>query len=48
MRKCFKTEAFDACRGCLLEELHDGDCPGLDKAVDIQIIDSGIDGENNG
>ena len=47
LRKCFAVEAFDTCRGCLLEGFHDGDCPGIEKAVDIEIVPSEMGGESN-
>lgn len=47
LRKCFKTEAFDACRGCLLEGFFEDGCPGIEKAVDVVIINSVSGGENN-
>ena len=48
LRKCFAIDALDACSGCLLEGFHDGDCPGIDKAVDIEIVPSAMGGESNG
>lgn len=47
LRNCFSTEAFDACRGCLLNGLHE-ECPGIDKAVEIELTESANGGDING
>jgi hypothetical protein len=47
LRKCFMTETFDSCKGCLLEGFFKP-CPGLESAVEAEIAGTKTGGDPNG
>lgn len=48
LKACVHAAILEFCEGCPLKWLHGEDCPGVDKTVDLEIVEAEMGGGLDG